>query len=109
MILRGKNLEYVVEGGYKKGFTGTTTVLPEAVIRADNRLVSSIITSHVHEDNYVTISPYQHSACHMWKALSSAHQNSTAGGRYMHLRSMMSQCASNDDNILKLIVTMDVL
>ena len=28
MMLRGKNLEYVIEGGYKEGYNSTTTVLP---------------------------------------------------------------------------------
>lgn len=109
MILRGKNLEYVVEGGFKEGFNGTSTVLTDAVSRADNRLVSSIITSRVHEDNYVTIAPFQDSARRMRRALAASHQNTTAGGRYIHLRSMMTQRATCDDDVSKLIITMDSL
>lgn len=45
MMLRGKNLDYVIEGGYKEGFNGTTLVIPDATLRADNQLFSSIITS----------------------------------------------------------------
>lgn len=36
MILRGKNLEYVVEGGHKEGFNGTTNVLSDAAAKTDN-------------------------------------------------------------------------
>lgn len=45
MMLRGKNLEYVVEGGHKEGFNGTTNILSEAETKKDNQLVLSIITS----------------------------------------------------------------
>lgn len=107
MTLRGKNLEYVIEGGYKECYNGTTTVIPDAVSRADNRLVSSIIASRVHEENFVTISPCQDSARRMWRALSATHQNNTAGGWYMHLRSMMTTHADGDEDISKLITTMD--
>lgn len=86
MMLRGKNLEYVVEGGFKEGFNGTTRVLPEETVNADNRLVSSIITSRVHEENYVTIVPCQDSARRMWRALTADHQQTTAGGWYMNLQ-----------------------
>lgn len=108
-MLRGKNLEYVVEGGFKEGYNGSSNLLPEATLKADNRLVSSIITSRVHEENFVTISPHQDSARRMWRALSASHQNNTAGGRYMHLRAMMTTRAENDDDVSKLIVTMDTL
>lgn len=109
MMLRGKNLEYVIEGGYKEGYNGTTAILPDAASRTDNRLVSSIITSRVDEDNFTVIEPCQDSAKRMWRALSSAHQNNTAGGRYMYLRSMMTTRAGSDDEVTKLIGTMDVI
>lgn len=67
------------------------------------------LPSQVHEDNYVTISPCQESARRMWQALAASHQTSTAGGRYMHLRSMMSQCVTSNDDVSKFIVTMDTL
>lgn len=105
MILRGKNLEYLVEGGFKEGFNASTAILSDATARTDNRLVSSIIASRVHEDNYVTISPCQDSARRMWRALAASHQNTTAGGRYMHLRTMMTQRATSDDDVSKLIVS----
>lgn len=107
-MLRGKNLEYVVEGGFKEGFNGSSNVLPDTIIKAENRLVSSIITSRVHEDNFLTIVPHQDSAKRMWRALSSTHQNDSAGGRYMHLRSMMSARAEDDEDVLKLIGSMDI-
>lgn len=109
MMLRGKNLEYVVEGGHKEGYNGTTNIISDAMTKADNRMVSSIITSRVHEDNFISIVPCQDSAKRMWRALSAAHQNTSAGGRFMHLRAMMSARADGDDNVLKLIGTMDVL
>lgn len=109
MILRGKNLEYVVEGGYEEWFNGTTSILPDTAIRTDNHLVSSIITSRVNQENYVTISPCQHSARLIWRALLSAHQNSTTRGSYMHLHSMMSQQVLSDNDVSKLIDAMDVL
>lgn len=49
MMRRVKNLEYVIEGRFKEGFNGATTVLPEAILKANNRLVSLIITCCVHE------------------------------------------------------------
>lgn len=107
MMLRGKNLEYVIEGGYKEGFNGSSVVLLESLAKADNQLVSSIIASRVHEENYATISPCQDSARRMWRALENAHQNNTAGGRYMHLRSMMTAQAESDDDVSKPISTMD--
>lgn len=107
MMLRGKNLEYVVEGGYKEGYNSTTAILSETSTKADNRLVSSIIASRVHEENFVTISPCQDSARQMWRALSAAHQNNTAGGRYMHLRSIMTLRADGDEDVARLITTMD--
>lgn len=109
MMLRGKNLEYVVEGGFKEGYNSTTNVLSDAETKADNRLVSSIITSRVHEENYVIIMPCQDSAKRMWRALAAAHQNNTAGGRYMHLRALMTAKADTDDDVSKLIGTMDVI
>lgn len=109
MMLRGKNLEYVIEGGFKEGYNGINAVLPDATVKSDNQLVSSIIASRVHEDNYVTITPCQDSARRMWRALEGAHQNNTAGGRYMHLRSMMTTCAESDEDVSKLISTMDTI
>lgn len=109
MMLRGKNLEYVIEGGFKEGFNGTTAILPDSTARADNRLVASILTSRGHEENFVVIVPHQDSAKRMWRALSTTHQNHTGGGRYMHLRSMMTTRADSDEDLAKLITTMDVL
>lgn len=106
-MLRGKNLEYVIEGGFKEGYNISTKILPESSVEADNRLVSSIITSRVHEDNFIVIVPCQDSAREMWRALSATHQNDTAGGRYMHLRAMMTARVENDDEVIKLIGTMD--
>lgn len=108
MMLRGKNLEYVIEGGYKEGFDGSSNVLSDSIIKSDNRFVSSIIASRVHEENFATIMPCQDSAKRMWKALSSAHQNNSAGGRYMHLRALMTARAETDDEVLKLITLMDI-
>lgn len=107
MILRGKNLEYVIEGGFKEGFNSSSAILPDSTVKSDNLLVSSIIASRVHEDNYVTISPHQDSARRMWRALEGAHQNNTAGGRYMYLRSMMTTRADTDEDVTKLMSTMD--
>lgn len=107
MMLRGKNLEYVIEGGFKEGYNTSSDILPEATVKSDNRLVSSISASRVHEENFVTISPCQDSARSMWRALEGAHQNNTAGGKYMHLRSMMTTRAENDEDVSKLIPTMD--
>lgn len=101
--------EYVVEGGFKEGYNGTTAVLPEATSKSDTQLVSSIITIKVDEDNFTIIKPCQDSAKRMWRALLSAHQNNTAGGRYMHLRSMMTTRAGSDEKVKKLIGTMDVI
>lgn len=109
MMLRGKNLKYGVEGGFKEGYNGNTNVIPKATSKADNRLVSSIITSRVHEENFVMILPHQDRARRMWRALSASHQNNTAGGRYMHLRSMMTTRAGNDEEVSKLIGSMDFL
>lgn len=109
MMLRGKNLEYVIEGGFKEGYNNSSNVLPDATAKADNRQVSSIIASRVHEENYATISPCQDSARRMCRALESAHQNNTAGGRYMHLRAMMTTRADSDEEVSKLITTMDTL
>lgn len=36
MMLQGKNLEYVVEGGFKEGYNGSNLQLSEESIRADN-------------------------------------------------------------------------
>lgn len=107
MMLRGRNLEYVIEGGFKEGYNGSSTVLPDVTMKSDNRLVSSIIASRVHEENFATIAPCQYSARRMWRALSAAHQNNTAGGRYMYLRSMMTLRADGDDDVSRLITTMD--
>lgn len=107
MMLRGKNLEYVIEGGFKEGYNTTTAVRSNASTKADNWLVSLIIASRVHEENFVTITPCQDSARRMWRALSAAHQNNTAGGRYMYLRSMMTMRADGDEDVARLITTMD--
>lgn len=109
MMLQGRNLEYVVEGGYEEGFNTATAILPDATVRADNHLVSSIITTRVHEENFVTIAPCQDSARRMWRALSATHQNTTASGRYMHLWSMMTLKANSDEDVSKLIGTMDAI
>lgn len=109
MILRGKNLEYVIEGGYKEGYNGTDNILSPTTVNSDNRAVSSVIASRVHEDNYSIISPCQESAKRMWRALQSAHQINTAGGRYMYLRSMMTTRANGDDDVSKLITSMDTV
>lgn len=109
MMLRGKNLEYVIEGGYKEGYNGIDNVLPPTATNSDNRVVSSVIASRVHEDNYSIISPCQDSAKRMWRALQSAHQINTAGGRYMYLRSMMTTRANGDEDVSKLITNMDII
>lgn len=45
----------------------------------------------------------------MWRALSAAHQNNTSGGLYMHIQSMMTVRADRDDDLSKLITTMDIV
>lgn len=57
----------------------------------------------------MTIAPCQDSARRMWRALSASHQNHTAGGRYMHLRSMMTAKAETDKDVSKLIGSMDTI
>lgn len=109
MMLRGKNLEYVVEGGHKEGYNSTINLLPDAAVRADNHMVSSIITSQIHKDNFVAIVSCQDSARRMWQALSSSHQKNSASGQYMHLQAMLTAHAEGDDDLLKLIGSMDVL
>lgn len=109
MMLCGNKLEYVIKGGYKEGFNSTTNLLPEATAKSDKWLVPSIITSRVHEDNFVPIVPHQDRAKRMWQALSSSHWNNTAGGQYMQLQSMMTTKADSDNNVLKFIGTMDVI
>lgn len=109
MILQGKNLDYVIDGGYKEGYNGTDKVLSPAMVNSDNRVVSSVIASRVHEENYSTISPFQESAKKMWRGLQSAHQNNTAGVQYMYLRSMMTTRVNDDEDVSKLITTMDII
>lgn len=110
IMLRGKNLEYFVKGGHKEGYNGTTNLLPDAVVRADDCMVSRIMTRRVHEENFVSIVPCpRQRQTYMWRALSSYHQNNSAGGRYMHLRAMMKPPAEGDDEVLKLIGSMDIL
>lgn len=109
MMLCGKNLEYVIEDGYKEGYNGIDKILPPATVNSDNPSVSSIIASLVHEENYAMIAPCQDSAKRMWRALTAAHQNNTSGGRYMYLCSMMTMKTDGGDDVSKLITTMDVV
>lgn len=109
MMLRGKNLEYMIEGGFEEGFNNSTAILSKATSKADNQQVFSIIASRVHEESYATIAPCQDSTRRTWRELESSHQNNTAGGRYMHLRVMMSTKAENDEDVSKLITNTDTI
>lgn len=83
--------------------------MPDADQKTKNCLVSSIIASRVHEKNFVVIVPCQESAKHIWRALSAAGQNNTAGGLYMQLEAMMTTQAESDEDVSKVIGTMDVI
>lgn len=85
MIHYRKDLDYTIEGTFKEGFDDDKNKLLEAEARRDNRLVCSIITSRVHEENFPVTQPVTSNAKHMYLALRSAHQNTSAGSKYMHL------------------------
>ena len=72
MMFREKNLEHVIKGGFREGFNAMSNVLPDTSIKADNRLVSLIIASRLHKENFVTIVRCQYSLKGMWRALYAA-------------------------------------
>lgn len=109
MMLRGKDLDYTTEGTVKDGCDTEENKLLEVDGCRDNRLVCFIIASRFHEENYPIIQPVSNNARRMYLALRSAHQNFSAGSRYMHLRSMMSEQATDTDDVSRLLGPMENL
>lgn len=63
MMLRGKHLDYVVEGTHKEGYDGNKkNLLSDADARKENRTVCSVIASRVHEENFQVIQPFLNNA-----------------------------------------------
>lgn len=108
MMLSGRNLIYVVDSSMKMGFTKDKP--PSAEERAfDNIKVASIIAGRVHEDNFKLIDSHCTDASAMMSALREAHQNCTAGGKFLYLREMMSTRTLENDDLLKYLNRMETL
>lgn len=108
MMLSGRNLIYILDSSVKMGFTKDKP--PSVEERAfDNIKVASIIAGRVHEDNFKLIDRHRTDANAMISALREAHQNRTAGGKFLYLREMMSARPCENDDLLKYLNQMETL
>lgn len=108
MMLSGRNLIYILDSSVKMGFTKDKP--PSVKERAFNNIkVASIIAGRVHEDNFKLIDRHRTDANAMISALREAHQNRTAGGKFLYLREMMSTRPCENDDLLKYLNQMETL
>lgn len=108
MMLSGRNLIYVLDSSAKMGFTKDKP--PSAEESAfDNIKVASIIAGRVHEDNFKLIDRHRTDANTMISALREAHQNRTAGGKFLYLREMMGTRPLENNDLLKYLNRMETL